>query len=99
MSHTTPGKSVRRKNADLHGSAPDKSEVALIIVDVINDLDFPEAKQLARFIPKLVVTQAFAVVESECAGHRSSANAVCFCEVLRCAQDDESLARPLFSSS
>jgi hypothetical protein len=78
MSHTTPRKSVRRKNADLHGSAPDKSEVALIIVDVINDLDFPEAKQLARFIPKLVVTQAFAVVESECAGHRSSANAVCF---------------------
>jgi len=51
MSHTTPRKSVRRKNADLHGSAPDKSEVALIIIDVINDLDFPEAKQLARFIP------------------------------------------------
>src|SRR5947208_12633920 len=53
MSHTTPRKSLRRKNADLHGSAPDKSEVALIIVDVINDLDFPEAKQLARFIPEL----------------------------------------------
>ena len=44
MSQTTPRKSVRRKNADLHGNAPDKSEVALIIVDVINDLDFPEAK-------------------------------------------------------
>jgi nicotinamidase-related amidase len=41
------------RNADLHGSAPDKSEVALILVDVINDLDFPEAKQLARFIPAL----------------------------------------------
>jgi len=53
MSHTTPGKSLRHKNADLHGSAPDKSEIALIIVDVINDLDFPEAKQLARFIPEL----------------------------------------------
>jgi nicotinamidase-related amidase len=53
MSHTTPRKSLPRKNADLHGSAPDKSEVALIIVDVINDLDFPEAKQLARFIPDL----------------------------------------------
>src|SRR4029077_6921353 len=47
-------------------------------IDVINDLDFPETKQMARFIPKLVVTQAFAVVESECAGQRSSANAVCF---------------------
>jgi nicotinamidase-related amidase len=53
MSHKTPRKSLRHKNADLHGSAPDKSEVALIIVDVINDLDFPEAKQLARFIPAL----------------------------------------------
>ena len=28
------------KNADLHGSAPDKAEVALILIDVINDLDF-----------------------------------------------------------
>ena len=53
MPHATPRKSLRRKNPDLHGSAPDKSEIALIIVDVINDLDFPEAKQLARFIPAL----------------------------------------------
>src|SRR5437763_10478549 len=53
MPRATPRKSLRRKNADLHGSAPDKSEVALILVDVINDFDFPEAKQLARFIPKL----------------------------------------------
>jgi nicotinamidase-related amidase len=53
MSRTAPRKSIHRKNADLHGSAPDKSDVALIIVDVINDLDFPEAKQLARFIPDL----------------------------------------------
>ena len=53
MSHPVPQKSLRRKNADLHGSAPDKSEVAVIIVDVINDFDFPEAKQLVRFIPKL----------------------------------------------
>jgi nicotinamidase-related amidase len=53
MSPATPGTSLRGKNADLHGSVPDKSEVALIIVDVINDLDFPEAKQLARFVPAL----------------------------------------------
>lgn len=53
MSQATPGTSLRGKKADLHGSAPDKSEVALIIVDVINDLDFPEAKQLARFVPAL----------------------------------------------
>src|SRR5436190_14559828 len=39
------------RNADLHGSAPDTSEIVLLIVDVINDLDFPEAKQLLRFVP------------------------------------------------
>jgi len=33
------------RNPDLHGSAPDKAVVALLIVDVINDLGFPEAKQ------------------------------------------------------
>jgi nicotinamidase-related amidase len=37
------------RNSDLHGSAPDKSEVALLLIDVINDLDFPEANQLLRF--------------------------------------------------
>ena len=41
------------KNKDLHGSAPDKSETALLIVDVVNDLDFPEANQLLRFIPAM----------------------------------------------
>jgi nicotinamidase-related amidase len=41
------------RNSDLHGSAPDKSETALLIVDVINDLDFPEAKQLLRFVPAM----------------------------------------------
>jgi nicotinamidase-related amidase len=38
-----------RKNANLHGSAPDKSEKALLLIDVINDLDFPEANQLLRY--------------------------------------------------
>ena len=36
------------RNKDLHGSAPDKSEIALLLIDVINDLDFPEANQLLR---------------------------------------------------
>ena len=34
------------RNPDLHGSAPDKCPVALILIDVINNLDFPEADQL-----------------------------------------------------
>jgi nicotinamidase-related amidase len=37
------------KNPDLHGSAPDKSEIALLLIDVINDLDFPEANRLLRY--------------------------------------------------
>ncbi len=37
------------KNQDLHGSAPDKSETALLLIDVINDLDFPEADGLLRY--------------------------------------------------
>lgn len=34
------------KNADLHGNAPDKSAVALLLIDLINDLEFPEGEQL-----------------------------------------------------
>ncbi len=37
------------RNRDLHGSAPDKSDIALLLIDVINDLDFPEADQLMRY--------------------------------------------------
>ncbi len=37
------------KNEDLHGSAPDKSEVALLLIDVINDLEFEEGKDLLAF--------------------------------------------------
>jgi len=36
------------KNVDLHGSAPDKNKIALLLIDVINDFDFPEADQLLR---------------------------------------------------
>jgi nicotinamidase-related amidase len=33
---------------DLHGSAPDKCRLALLLIDVINDLDFPEGTQLLK---------------------------------------------------
>jgi nicotinamidase-related amidase len=36
------------KNEDLHGNAPDKSKVALLLIDVINDLDFEEGDKLLR---------------------------------------------------
>lgn len=35
-------------STDIHGSAPDKSNTALILIDVINDFDFEEGDQLLR---------------------------------------------------
>ena len=34
------------KNEDLHGNVPDKAEVALLLIDVINDLEFDSGRQL-----------------------------------------------------
>jgi len=42
----TRGRIVASKNSDLHGNAPDKADVALLLIDVINDLEFPEGEQL-----------------------------------------------------
>ena len=36
------------RSEDLHGNAPDKAAAALILIDVINDLEFPEGDQLLR---------------------------------------------------
>jgi nicotinamidase-related amidase len=35
-------------NHDLHGNAPDRANVALLLIDLINDLDFPEGDDLLR---------------------------------------------------
>ena len=40
---------VPEKNIDLHGSAPDNHEIALLLIDVINDFDFPGADQLLKY--------------------------------------------------
>ncbi len=34
------------KNEDLHGNAPENSSVVLVLIDVINDLEFPEGDQI-----------------------------------------------------
>jgi nicotinamidase-related amidase len=39
---------MARANHDLHGSAPDKSEAALLLIDVINAFDFEEGEELLR---------------------------------------------------
>ena len=42
------GAFVRKRNEDLHGNAPDKADVALLLIDVINNLEFSESEQLLR---------------------------------------------------
>jgi nicotinamidase-related amidase len=37
------------KRRDPHGVAPERSKIVLLLVDVINDFDFPKAEQLLRF--------------------------------------------------
>ena len=39
---------MARASHDLHGSAPDKSEAALLLIDVINSFDFAEGDQLLQ---------------------------------------------------
>ena len=39
---------MTKKSPDLHGNAPDNSKVALLLVDVINDLDFEGGELLAE---------------------------------------------------
>jgi nicotinamidase-related amidase len=36
------------KNEDLHGNVPDKAEVALLLIDVINDLEFEGGEELLK---------------------------------------------------
>jgi len=39
---------VASNKSDLHGKAPDSSPVALLLIDVINDLDFPGNEHLVK---------------------------------------------------
>jgi nicotinamidase-related amidase len=44
---------VSGANDDLHGNAPDRSGVVLLLIDVVNDLSFPGNEQLVRRSEKL----------------------------------------------
>lgn len=41
------------KNEDLHGNVPDSCPVVLLLVDVLNDVDFPGNEQLLKSIASL----------------------------------------------
>jgi hypothetical protein len=42
-------KRLPAKSVDLHGSAQDKHEIALLLIDVINNFDFSEADRLRKY--------------------------------------------------
>lgn len=41
-------RTLRNGHDDLHGNAPDQSRVVLLLIDVINDLNFPDNQDLVR---------------------------------------------------
>jgi nicotinamidase-related amidase len=49
-------------NSDLHGNAPDKCSVALLLVDVINDLEFPGNAEIVRSA-KRMATQLYVLIQ------------------------------------
>lgn len=53
MSKQSTGRSEDKRSDDLHGNAPDRSEAVLLLVDVINDLNFPKNEKLVQESQKL----------------------------------------------
>lgn len=39
---------MRKRSPSLHGNAPDRASVAVLVIDVINDFGFPSGEQLER---------------------------------------------------
>jgi nicotinamidase-related amidase len=58
---------MRAKNHDLHGSVPDASRTALVIIDMINDLEFDGGDRLFR--PALRAARAIAALKRKARKH------------------------------
>lgn len=59
---------MKEKNHDLHGNAPDKSPVALLIIDMINDLEFPGGDELEK--PACMAADAIAKLKRRAKDHK-----------------------------
>lgn len=55
-------------NSNLHGNAPDKSPVALLLIDVINDLEFDGGERLLQFA--LPMAERIAALKRRAEQHR-----------------------------
>ena len=56
------------KNPDLHGSVPEHSAVVLLLIDVINDLDFEGSEALVRQVPAMAERIASLKARARAAG-------------------------------
>src|SRR5438045_1161061 len=52
------------KNSDLHGNVPEHCDAALLLIDVINDMEFPEGDQL--FPHALAAARRIAALKERC---------------------------------
>lgn len=52
------------KNEDLHGNVPDKADVALLLIDVINDLEFEGGEELLK--QALPAAEKIAALKKRC---------------------------------
>lgn len=59
------------RNPDLHGSAPDHALVALVLIDVINDLEFPGGAKLLS--PALKAARCILFVPRDCLASETTA--------------------------
>jgi nicotinamidase-related amidase len=63
---------MKTEASDLHGIAPDNSVVALLLVDVINDFEFPGGAQLLRYA--LPAARSIGALKERC--HRAGIPAI-----------------------
>ncbi len=54
---------MEKESSDLHGNAPDSCPVAILIIDMINDLEFPEGPQLLQ--PAMKAASCIAELKSQ----------------------------------
>src|SRR5207302_5791094 len=57
-------RNLRKGNDDLHGNAPDQSQTVLLLIDVINDLSFPDNQDLV--LRSVALAKSIAKLKKRC---------------------------------
>ena len=55
---------LRRGQDDLHGNVPDQSQVVLLLIDILNDLNFPDNRHLVR--RSVALAKSIAKLKTRC---------------------------------